>query len=663
MIGLLYIVINFIFIKLQSRFIFGGDSAEYSTVARTWGIAHPPGYPLYSFLINIINRVVPFETTPWRITLLSSIPTLIAAYYVYKILSFLRLQKPIAFMVSILYILLFPVWQYALIPEVFALHMMFVTVITYLLLQFAKNSSKSVLLYISFLIGLCISNHHIFVLFIPGWIYLIKDKLQKIRGDKKLQIQMLLLVMLGASFYLYSIIVSFNNTLLDWENAKTVQGFFQLITRSSYGSFKAYSGSAANIANQLSDMISGLIFILLDFKPLGIIFVCLGIYVSKRYGKQFSQFLIVSLALHFVFLFYTNFVLTSSISEGMYERFLIPIYYILVLFLACGLDYFFKRYYLPIVNIIKNSSLKTVAQASYFLFIGVFVLLIAVQNYKTISFIAHEDAFEQFGKDLVNTVPHGGILTTQGDTTTFTVYYRIYGLQERKDLVFFQLGLMGKPNYISMIQKRYPGLNISSPLKNSADFEKFIDTNSKRGYYAEHEMSKGTWRPYGLLWKYYADNTAAASDSASLLADNKRFWEQMYVIPELSSEEKNIFHLNSVNEYYLTAYQNYAKLLVFMNKYDEAEVILKNIVNRYRKNDPHNAATYMNILVFQKKCSQARTIATKIGLTETVQRYPGFVKPALIFLQTCDPTNKSIPEYKKKLLEYEKEAKTDLNSF
>ncbi|MCX6731363.1 MAG: DUF2723 domain-containing protein [Candidatus Roizmanbacteria bacterium] len=663
MIAAFYLFITTIYISLQSRYVFGGDSAEYSTVARTWGIAHPPGYPLYSLLANIIDRIIPFETTSWRISLLSSIPTVLTAYILYKIMMQLKLTKYVALIGSLLYLVLFPIWQYALVPEVFALHTFFVALITYLLLKYIKKPNTSYLLYSSLVCGLCISNHHIFVLFIPGWLFLLKDKIKKIVLNRKLCIQMLTLICLGGSFYLYTIIVSLNNTILDWENAKTIQGFFSLITRSTYGSFKAYSSSNPNIGNQISDILSGLLFILLDFKPLGIIFIIVGFIMSRKYEKLFSTFLFISLAAHFAFLFYTNFILTSTISSGMFERFLIPIYVILIIFLSIGVDYVYKNYYARIVAIIKNPFLKRIVKLSYYIFICLYVLIVAKQNFKSISYISKLNVFEQFGKDIIKTVPHGGILTTQGDTSTFTTAYQVYGLNMRRDVVLFQLGLMHKENYIEMIKKRTPKLHITTPINSSDSFKQFVAKNSQFGYYAERELAVGVWRPYGLVWKYYPDSLTASSDSASLLFANKKLWDHEYKIPLLSADEKNIFHLNSIGEYYLNSYQNYAKLLVYMERYNDAEIVLKTISEKYKQNDPQSKVAYMNILVLENKCIEATKVAHTIDIVSTIKNFPGFVKPALAYLEKCEPQNENIPHFKKLSIEYEKSAKTELTSF
>jgi hypothetical protein len=662
MVASIFILINLFFLTLQSRYIFGGDSAEYVTVAKTWGIAHPPGYPLYSLLSNLIERLMPFGTTPWKVSILSSIPTMVTAYIIYKILLHLKIRSGIALLTALLYLFLFPVWQYALIPEVFALHTLLISLITYLLLLYTKKSKAIYILVASFIAGLCVSNHHIFILFVPGWILLLKGKVKKIVQNKKLCIQMLALVCIGASFYIYAIIVSFCKTILDWENAKTIQGFFSLITRSSYGTFKAYSGSGANIGNQLSDMISGLVFILMDFKPLGILFIGLGLVMIRKYGRQFANFLYYSLVIHFIFLFYTNFVLTTTVSSGMYERFLIPIYLLLIISLGIGIDYMYKNYYIKIILLIKNNFLKKVVSVAYYIFVILFIFIIAKQNFKTISQISNINSFEQFGVDIIDTVPNGSILTTQGDTATFTSMYQLYGLKKRNDIVFFQLGLMGKSNYIDMIKKRAPDLKIEKPVKETKDFEEFVVKNSSRGYYAEREMNVGTWRPYGLLWKYYPDNLSASSDSANLLAANKKLWEK-YKIPLLTESEKNLFHLKSIEEYYISSYQNYAKLLIFLSKYNDAELVLKNISEKYMQKDIQSKVEYMNMLVLQNKCREAASLATEINISNTVKKYPGFVIPALSYLESCDPKNIDIPRYKKILHEYEKSSKVKLNSF
>src|SRR5262245_63683496 len=49
-----------------------GDSGELITAARVWGVAHPPGYPLYTMLGHV-SMWLPFGSPALRMNLLSAV--------------------------------------------------------------------------------------------------------------------------------------------------------------------------------------------------------------------------------------------------------------------------------------------------------------------------------------------------------------------------------------------------------------------------------------------------------------------------------------------------------------------------------------------------------------------------------------------------------------
>jgi hypothetical protein len=55
------------------------DAGEFITAARTLGIPHPPGTPLFVLLANVWGRLVPFGSYAWRINLLSAVCSASAA--------------------------------------------------------------------------------------------------------------------------------------------------------------------------------------------------------------------------------------------------------------------------------------------------------------------------------------------------------------------------------------------------------------------------------------------------------------------------------------------------------------------------------------------------------------------------------------------------------
>mmetsp|Transcript_38991 Transcript_38991/g.92009 ORF Transcript_38991/g.92009 Transcript_38991/m.92009 type:complete len:133 (+) Transcript_38991:73-471(+) len=61
----------------------GGDSGELIVAGCTVGIAHPPGYPLFTMLAVLFHGI-PFGSPAWRINLLSVILSTGCAFFVFK---------------------------------------------------------------------------------------------------------------------------------------------------------------------------------------------------------------------------------------------------------------------------------------------------------------------------------------------------------------------------------------------------------------------------------------------------------------------------------------------------------------------------------------------------------------------------------------------------
>ena len=57
----------------------GGDSGELMNAIATLGIAHPPGYPLYTMLAHLFAKLLPFGGLAFRINLFSGLCNAAAA--------------------------------------------------------------------------------------------------------------------------------------------------------------------------------------------------------------------------------------------------------------------------------------------------------------------------------------------------------------------------------------------------------------------------------------------------------------------------------------------------------------------------------------------------------------------------------------------------------
>ena len=643
---LFYYFFLFIFLLLnQSHYIFGGDSAEFSLVARTFSVAHPPGYPLYSVLSRVINYLVPFYSTPWRVSLISSVATILTSYILFKLLSRLGIPRLIAVFSSTLYIFLFPIWQYAEIPEVFALHNALVMTITFLIYRYSKKDHIFYLYLMAFLTGLSVSHHHIFILFIPGWLYLLKTKWQPFlrkRITKRVLFYVIISFALGISFYVYSIIASGYKPPLDWENAKTFDGFVRLITRSSYGVFKAYDASSGNITNQIFDSLSFFIFVLHDFRIVGLFFAIIGAFRLKAKSKQIFTFFVTTMLIHLFFLFYTNFSLSGSFTIAMYERFLIPIYLLFIIPFAFGITYSYEVLALFSRKWVKNNSLKKVLIYGYSLFLLTYLIIVVYQNYQVIKKIPKLDYFADYAKNLLDTVPRGAIFFVGADNSYFTTAYYHFAEGYRKDIKYIFINILDKKYYRDQIRLKYPELTIPEPYDKNKDLSDFVKRNARFGVYFDNARG-GAWKPYGLLWKYYETDVTSENSNDELVKENERLWNTIYKIPEMDAELKKILHLNVVQDHYINSYFNFSKLLFATGHIDQSASVVKNIISKYRKNDVKTKLILVNLLVYQKKCIDAKFYLKSIDLNRLYDN-AGLLPSLKDYYEKCKISN---PDLKK----------------
>ena len=50
-----------------------GDAGEFQVVVARWGVAHPPGYPLYTLLAGALGRLLPVGLWAWRVNIFSAL--------------------------------------------------------------------------------------------------------------------------------------------------------------------------------------------------------------------------------------------------------------------------------------------------------------------------------------------------------------------------------------------------------------------------------------------------------------------------------------------------------------------------------------------------------------------------------------------------------------
>lgn len=222
--------------------VVGGDSGELAAVGATLGVAHPPGYPLYTLLAKLFT-FVPWGGVAHRVNLLSAVCGAAAAALLCRAVrrwsgsAWGGTAAAFAFAFSPL------VWPYAVTAEVFPLNNLLVASLLLAMVgaETASDDRRSRwLVAFAGLAGLALSNHHTSVFVIaPFGAYL----LWRCRSTLSPGVVALCAVAaaLGLAPYLYLPWAASRHPAIAWGDASTWSGFWAHLLRREYGTFRLAS--------------------------------------------------------------------------------------------------------------------------------------------------------------------------------------------------------------------------------------------------------------------------------------------------------------------------------------------------------------------------------------------------------------------------------------
>jgi hypothetical protein len=110
------------------RTVYFGDSGELCAAATVHGIAHPPGYPLYTLLGRILVAILPGEPAI-AVNLLSAFAAALAAGSAATLARLLGARPPAAIAAGLLVLGSGTLWSQAVVAEVYTLHAFLATAV------------------------------------------------------------------------------------------------------------------------------------------------------------------------------------------------------------------------------------------------------------------------------------------------------------------------------------------------------------------------------------------------------------------------------------------------------------------------------------------------------------------------------------------------------
>ncbi|MCX7910385.1 MAG: DUF2723 domain-containing protein [Endomicrobia bacterium] len=473
------------------------DSGEFATVGYILGVAHPPGYPLYTLLIYILGRIIPFGNFGYKINIVSCIFSALTAvilFYLFKLIidKYIKQNKVFFLILGYFAILCFSFgylqWYLSLVSEMYTFNTFFASVIVLLTFMY-HNLNKKYIYLLFFIFALGITNRLDIVLFFPCIIFALIDYIKFKKSIKSLHL-LLILFLIGISVYLYLPIRSSSQPFIDWNNPEQLNRFWASLTRKTHGSTLDLISSKYKTSENFSDGVKFYFsHILKNLGFIGILLVIFGLDISSYFGLSlFLSWLFSSM----FFIYKANMPPNPHAFAILEAHFLLPNVVIWVWFML-GVFFVYNRY----SYVFK-----------YLIVVILYILSFNIlENYKKLNKRNNFYAYD-YSINVLRTIPSKSIIVVKEDVQLFSLWYKSIVERNRKDVHIISAGLSGSIWYKEMYSRRYEEKPFIGPLNNNQEWEEFIKQNFNLGYkifisydVESPQIKNFILKPHGLLLK------------------------------------------------------------------------------------------------------------------------------------------------------------------
>ncbi|XP_060074677.1 transmembrane protein 260-like [Ylistrum balloti] len=525
----------------------GGDSGELIAAAQELGVAHPPGYPLFTLLAWMAIHLVPGSSVAWRVNLQTSMFGGVAI--VFLALTILRLtSRPSAAVLAVgMWGWCKLTWAWSITAEVFALNNMFVALLMFIALQFedADNEKKIKMSFLgSFVCALSLCNQHTMVVYVfcmAVWVLYILYKKQILTFTVLLRIGLSFLA--GLLPYIYLPLSSWSlQSNWTWGDQRSVAGLLTHLLRREYGTFdlgkeEMGQGLLFGLRAYLDHILSDLTIVICVLFLLGL--VTITYRHLKTRDRALTVFFIMMTIYMLFFSWRANLDLKNPLYLGVVERFWMQSDLIVITIAAVAysdvINYFFW-----FTKMNKAFFENTRPDLLVALLLSVFQL----QRHYHVSDQSGNWVIHEFGEDILTNMPPNAIILTKGDLPSNTFRYLRLCENIRHDIQIFDQEILTYEWSVPMLGWTMPGITFPGDMfhltnsrrkdgRISFTFQRFLDVNYNQApIFAcigvqDHETS---WQagytlvPYGvcskLVRKGATFDLAAHITSARKIAQN-----------------------------------------------------------------------------------------------------------------------------------------------
>ena len=464
------------------------DSGELLLAAKTVGVAHPPGFPLYVMLAHVAS-LFPWGNMATRVHVLSAVFAALAAAMMTLIVieaslassasrpkekskqkskkkarvakddekntldaglahvSFTELAAKLAPAVAagLLFAFSRTLWAYATIAEVYTLNAFLIALIFWLMMGWRRqvltapsDHSDRKLYLAATIFGLALGVHHVTVaLTLPAIAYLVWSTEGKAFYLSRRFLYAALFAFAGLGVYLYLPIAASQSPLMNWGDPRTLERFWWHISGRQY---QVYFNLSFSRLTEFFKLVS---------REFGFVWVPLALgYVVAGFAYLFGRDKVVFRFLLLVVVIEIAYCLIYEISEDK-DAYYLPVFLALTIAASFGMRWF--------VDAIRKLDQKMVVQTAGVLSLLIVPLIALASNFaydnRSRYYLAH-DYVDNIFKSVE---PRGMVLTSDWQVYAPSLYLQnIEG--QRQDVIVLDTNLMRRTWYYRYLDTAYPEL-------------------------------------------------------------------------------------------------------------------------------------------------------------------------------------------------------------
>ena len=493
-----------LFALTMSRVVTFEDAGLFDSVCATNGIAHPPGYPLFTLMC------VPLFHLPLEPAIIgnamSALFGALTCGLLVLVLESLGLARTIAIVGGLLLAVSRTFWSQAIIVEVYTLNTLIFLVTLWLCIRFYQAPDRRLAWLICLTFSLGMANHWpLMVLAFPGLAVICLARLDWIRAqwtDPRFWGFVVLAVAAGiapyASLLLHHPGISFSGPIT------SLSGLWDYFMRKAYTGVDQQSG--ANIIDKWRYFLWFVREVPREFGTIALLFALAGIVVApRRFGRPVAAGLVVIFLANSVGLILLLGFEYGYTFQAIFRPYPLESWICLAIWSATGLAWLYEQ--------LSRTSRLAAPIAS--ITGGVVVLIALVLNYP-FNNRASDNLAADYANVVLETLPPGANIVTSSDDDTFPLAYLRYVKQVRDDVTPYQLKNVVFP-------ERLPGNTLAERAAAVLDLASASPTF---GFFGLPGLPNGT--NWGLYQQYPRGKGPAAAENPALNRFRHRLIEDWF---------------------------------------------------------------------------------------------------------------------------------------